>query len=942
MKFLKNSILVPTCFFILALVLAVGVSYKKNPYVVNIQYRSQQSPETDGVKKILVSHIDGVRNCTTENFEYNAEKNRYEYEISDEENTYLNLYLDPFQTFRCNLEYRLKYEDSVMDRNDGIVVTLYAGNRPVCQQIFLLLDGQTQRYQPELYIAAFSILFFTCFVLSMVFISQIVWKKKAHMIAVEGAVTGIWCLLWFCAGRMSALIEKSLFQRFAAICVFLLILAAIAGWRWGVRSEERGKEFVVNTAKRTLMPILFFAVTCCIYIPSSLFLGNIDEFIMPYHRIAGLILLYAAGSILVLFIAGLCIRSARGQYIYALVLFFVTMGFYVQSNFLNPSMPDLNGEKIDWTQYGAAGMRSTVGWAAVGVIFIAAVILVMAKKIKFEKPLRYVSGLLILMQMCSLGVMIVTCRVDPDLCRVCSTEGQFTVGDDNVVVFLVDTLQVDAVQTYLQNAGEEADWLQDFTVFTNTIGGGVSTEYAVPLILTGCEYDPAQAREEYYGEIWQEGCLLWDLQESGYDTRLYMEIQLLREMPAELAQNICETSGNEVENDRLFMEKLVRLANLYMMPLSLKEHFELDTEELKEGLAASGEAEAYNMDNVNFYEKFKAERLRKEEGKAFRFYHLWGVHGPLKNDEQMNRIVNNETNEERALQGVMLLIREYIDELKALGVYENSTVVIMGDHGRHSTEDAEKYPAILVKRAGESHPLQYSDAPVCFRNLVVTLDSEIKGDYAEYGAGLYDVDRESDVERLQTSDYNAAVRHAGYDGTLYADSETGVRFVVDDDGTGNLTYREWNPYEINRIQYTYGDVIDFRSTGSYADNLTERLYPAENGKTASNELTICFDLPDQKTGDLELGFTYAGVYNDAQKIRIYANGHKVDNVICSTDQIEKETSVVIPKQFVKDKPVIVRMVFPNAVTPNQLDRSNDDTRVLSVTFDKMWLKVANS
>ena len=41
----------------------------------------------------------------------------------------------------------------------------------------------------------------------------------------------------------------------------------------------------------------------------------------------------------------------------------------------------------------------------------------------------------------------------------------------------------------------------------------------------------------------------------------------------------------------------------------------------------------------------------------------------------------------------MLLLQEYMNELKELGVYDSSTIVIMGDHGRHNTTDAERYPA---------------------------------------------------------------------------------------------------------------------------------------------------------------------------------------------------------------------------------------------------------
>lgn len=940
MEKIKKSIVFPVCFFILMLGSIVGISYNRNPYLINIQYQSQVDPEQDGVEKILVSHIRGVRNCTMENFEYNAERDRYEYVISGEESTYLNLYLNPFQTFRCDLEYRLKYEDSKIDQSDRIIVTLYSGNKPVRQQFFSLFDSAPREiYQFDLYMGLFICLFFGSFILSEVSALKIVAEKQAYTFLLGGVITGIWGLLWHCGMQMGAFVEKTICHRFVALFVALMALSVVFGLGRNVVSE--GKSFTMDTAKRIIPSILFLVITCCVYIPSSLFLGNINEFVMPYYRIAGMVFLYAAISTIVLFVIGLCIRGAKGQYIYSLVLFFLTMGFYVQSNFLNPQMSGLDGEEIDWNRFATAGMLSNIGWGILCVILLVLIGLAIWKSIHFEKIMRYLAILFSLMQLCSFIVMLFTCRVDPGLCRTFGKEGEFTVGDQNVIVFLVDCLQVDAVQTYVESADSA---LEDFTLFTNTVGGGAPTEYAVPLLLTGEEYDLMQDSDTYYDEIWQESYLLKDLQEERFDVRLYTEADLLKEIPIEYSQNIYKTSGNKVGNKNQFVRKMLQLTNLYMMPLAMKKHFWMDTEELRNCLVANGEVMngAYRMDDIQFWEEFQQNLLQKQSGKTFRFYHLRGVHKPYRHDEQFRSVGYNGTDENRTFQGVMMLLQKYMDELKALGVYDDSTIVILGDHGRHNPEDAEKYPAILVKRAGERHPLQYSDNPVCFRNLVATIGSEIKGDYAEYGPGLFDVGQESDVQRLQTLNRQTAIEYAGYDGELYSESKTGVRFIVDDDGAGNLTYREWNPYEINRISYTYGDVIDFRASNFYADRLTERLYPVENGKTASNELTICFDLPEQKTGDLELAFTYAGVHNDTQKIRIYANGHKVDNVMCTTDQIGKETSVVIPKQYIKEKPVIVRMVFPNAVTPNQLDRSNDDMRVLSVTFDKMWLKVANS
>lgn len=943
MSYIKKSVWLPICFFFALLICLAGISYKKTPYLINIQYQSQLDPEQDGVEKILVSQIRGVRNCTMENFEYNAERDRYEYVISGAENAYLNLYLNPFQTFRCDLEYRLKYEDSKIDQSDRIIVTLYSGNKPVRQQFFSLFDSAPREiYQFDLYMGLFICLFFGSFILSEVSALKIVAEKQAYRFLWGGVITGIWGLLWHCGMQMGAFVEKTVCNMFAALFVALMVLSVVFSLVRNVVAE--GKSFAMDTAKRIIPSILFLVITCCVYIPSSLFLGNINEFVMPYYRIAGMVFLYAVGSVIVLGAIGLSIRGAKGQYIYSLILFFLTMGFYVQSNFLNPRMSGLDGEEIDWSRFAAARVYSNIGWGILCAILIVLIGLAIWKSIHYEKILRYLATLFSLMQLCSLIVMLITCKVDPDLCRTFGKEGEFAVGEQNVIVFLVDCLQVDAVQNYVESAEGADTALEDFTLFTNTIGGGAPTEYAVPLILTGEEYDLLQDMDEYYDEIWQEGYLLKDLQEEKYDVRLYTDAELLKGIPSEFSQNIHMTSGNKVGDKNQFAQKMLQLTNLYMMPLPMKERFWMDTEELKDCLTVNGEVtdDVYRMDDIQFWEEFQQNLLQKQSGKTFRFYHLRGVHKPYRHDEQFRSVGYNGTDENRTFQGVMMLLQKYMDELKALGVYDNSTIVIFGDHGRHNPEDAEKYPAILVKRAGERHPLQHSDNPVCFRNLVATIGSEIKDDYAEYGPGLFDVGQESDVQRLQTLNEQTATDYAEYDGELYADSEAGARFIVYDDGTGNLSYREWNPYEINRISYSYGDLIDFRSSGAYADSLTERLYPAENGKTASNELTICFDLPEQKTGDLELGFTYAGVYNDTQKIRIYANGHKVDNVMCTTDQIGKEASVVIPKQYIKEKPVIIRMVFPNAVTPNQLDRSNEDIRVLSVTFDKMWLKVANS
>lgn len=156
-----------------------------------------------------------------------------------------------------------------------------------------------------------------------------------------------------------------------------------------------------------------------------------------------------------------------------------------------------------------------------------------------------------------------------------------------------------------------------------------------------------------------------------------------------------------------------------------------------------------------------------------------------------------------------------------------------------------------------------------------------------------------------------------------------------------MKYRLWNPYEINCVDYQIGDVIDFTSDNSYADQINYRLYKENDAATASNELSICFHLQNRKSEDLEFHFVYSGIYSDSQKIQVYAGGTKADRIVLPPprkNKADNEITVKIPKDSIQNECLLLRLVFPNALTPNQLDRNNPDKRVLSVTFDSMWLE----
>ena len=163
-----------------------------------------------------------------------------------------------------------------------------------------------------------------------------------------------------------------------------------------------------------------------------------------------------------------------------------------------------------------------------------------------------------------------------------------------------------------------------------------------------------------------------------------------------------------------------------------------------------------------------------------------------------------------------------------------------------------------------------------------------------------------------------------------------VRFIIPNKVMDNEQIAYYNPEEINRFNYSIGDTIDF--TGNLTDAINYRAYKENGTCTFSNEFAMYMDLNGYSDGDLWLKFKCTKVYNDSQKMRIYVKGEKIGEITCTSANVGKEISVLIPKDTVKKYALPIRIVFPNAVTPKQIGES-EDTRVLSIAIES--LKVEN-
>lgn len=104
-------------------------------------------------------------------------------------------------------------------------------------------------------------------------------------------------------------------------------------------------------------------------------------------------------------------------------------------------------------------------------------------------------------------------------------------------------------------------------------------------------------------------------------------------------------------------------------------------------------------------------------GKRFLIFHLEGPHdqGEELQDYQREKYV------QVAKQDIHDL-HQYLQALQAAGVYENSYIIVLGDHGAHQDPVNSFNPFLLVKRPHEKHDfLQENDAVVLMRDIAPSI-----------------------------------------------------------------------------------------------------------------------------------------------------------------------------------------------------------------------------
>lgn len=684
-------------------------------------------------------------------------------------------------------------------------------------------------------------------------------------------------------------------------------------------------------------PICFFIVTFCIFMPCSLFLGNIDEFPIEFEKIIPLVCVVSLIVFVLLTGAGFLFagKGKKTNCIYMGVVFSCALGFYLQGNFLNPHFGVLNGNAIDWSKYKSNGFVSIL--ALFLCMTIPQIFLFLQKK-RTISVIKWVSYFAVAVQMVTIIVLAFTSEKTVENDFVITKDKQFQFSEqENIILFVVDSLDAAWFEDIILSDETYRDNLQDFTYFDNVVSGGAPTVLGIPLILTGQPYDTTVSLDEYYKDAYGNTSLFQELQKNNFDVRLYTDYFLLNGADRKSINNLEEGQEYKISSYQGFIKHLYQLVSFYAMPQVLKKYFWIYSDDFSKFVSVSEKnMDMYQLDDPQFYMDYMNKGLKKDnERKVFAMYHLYGAHPPYTMNENCEFVNSSETSRDQQIRGAMKIVFEIISNMKEIGIYDQSTIFITADHGGMQLY---QNPTVLVKQKDTKQKFCKNANPATFENLHASIAASFLDDYSDYGKSLFEVS-DTNAQRLHTAAHSFG--EALFPENEIVEANSYARYVIPNDARDMNGVKVYDGDLKNIVEYKMGDVLRCTTQEEWFRQIkTGIIKDASDAGCAivGNTFEVSFHLSDYHKKDIAFNFEYGNVFKNKQSVEIYANDELLMESDCVQEAAGKFVSVEIPSGYVKNQKLDIKLKFPDAARPSDSDSESADHRKLSISLKSMELK----
>lgn len=522
-----------------------------------------------------------------------------------------------------------------------------------------------------------------------------------------------------------------------------------------------------------LVPLLFLHLFIFVQLPVSIYLesealdtGQLPAIVMALLMLAAISLL---GFTLLLGLLGWPLRKFLGPLLLALAL-----SYWLIDSFFGRTYPALDGAISE------LALDSTHGWTQL-LVFGTVLAVLLATQRRLEGPLLVFLAMLTLLNAFWVARSLASLP-DPgktDQQSISAPEFFTLSRQQNVLIILMDTFQSEYLEEVLTARPDLAEALRGFSYFPDTLGVATSTFMSVPAIHSGKAYEPSRTMSAYFENSIRKESVVSRLGQAGYQAVVLNPIR-----------NVCPEHARCLHRDELLRSQLQTNlgAALHFLDISLMRSAPEPWKNavLNEGsfllsplfspAALGGDARVV-WDDARILQQF-GQRLRvTDKWPHATFLHLMNTHPPYVLAENCQVVVTDTHDRgsrasalQQAACGISQLVG-LLQVLQAKGIYDQTMVIVLGDHGSSSAyadaslesrrldpaadnpEGAARLvgsanPLLLIKNFAETGPLRYRKRLADLTDIPATICGALAECDWEAGVDLFST--EATVPRQRT------------------------------------------------------------------------------------------------------------------------------------------------------------------------------------------------
>lgn len=659
----------------------------------------------------------------------------------------------------------------------------------------------------------------------------------------------------------------------------------------------------LRQALQALPLCLFFALTLTLFAATQMVCDNQEEFWFTWAQMAPGVVrvgLWVWGA-LTLLLAVLPRRAFPwGQG----VLLGLGVAALLQGNGLNADYGALNGQAIAWGEYTVYGLINTALWA--GILFIC---------LSLRQWKRF--GALCVVLPCLLAVgeggwiaYRAAQAPTPQTETYLSQAGLYTVGtEENLLVLVLDSVDADQFAQALAEDPDLSRRLEGFTWYRNAMGLSDPTKYGLPALLTGQAYTQPVDYAGFIAAAYADAPLYTMLAGDVWDARFFTDSRYVS-LDAGVVDNLAREEL-AVNDPAGLTRDLLRLCAFRYAPHFLKPQLWMYSNVFLPYAQAQGEP-VYEVTDPAFDARLREEGLEATVERAFRLIHLTGMHPPYTMDADCQYQAQGVTAQEQ-MRGCLRLAEDYLEQLRALGVYDRSAVLILADHGT----DTVHRPLLLLKRPGDTGEMAVNDAPVSYADLPATYVALLTG--AQAGTELWSISQGQARTRLYYHESSRNNAFNLYEYSTQALSPSWEELIP----TGRVFHGDSLEAA---APYTLGETLYFDLRATARPYLVSGFSSADFHSTwtvgESGRISLPLARPP-RSDTLTVEMKFLSIMGGSQRLRVDCGGQTVFEGTV-TDYALRFS---FPASLVQDQTLTLDFTYPDAISHLEAGLSEDTRQV---------------